>query len=192
MLRLNMRTTQPLIGMHTQLGKLEAHSTPAKLHTENRQARSNAHWTQPSVEINQYPSRHSYGFTNHTDFAKEHGQQGFSDLKKTTSRWTSEAWDNIENGGKTGRQPVKQRYDSKLQQEISKQRHIVTELIPDPEIHFHPVEARGEMDPGDVTVKIDTEAFAQTHFTPGKVETYLKQKPDVKRWVTEGKYDIYA
>ena len=99
MLRLNMRTTQPMIGMHTQLGKLEAHSTPAKLHSENRQARSNAHWTQPTVEINQYPSRHSYGFTNHTDFAKEHGQQGFSDLKKTTSRWTEEAWDNIENGG---------------------------------------------------------------------------------------------
>ena len=176
MLRLNMRTTQPMIGMHTQLGKLEAHSTPAKLHSENRQARSNAHWTQPTVEINQYPSRHSYGFTNHTDFAKEHGQQGFSDLQKTTSRWTSEAWDNIENGGKKGKKPVEQRYDSNLQQEI----------------HFHPVEAKGDVDPGDVTVKIDTEAFATTHFTPGKVETYLKQKPDLKQWVTEGKYDIYA
>lgn len=181
-----------MIGMRTQLGKLEAHSTPAKLHSENRQARSNVHWTQPSVEIDQYPSRHAYGFTNHADFASERGQQGLSDLRETTSRWTEEAWDNIENGGKPGRHPVTQRYDSKLQQEISRQRHIVTELIPDPEIHFTPVKAEGDVDPGDVTIKIDTEAFARTHFTPGQVETYLKQKPGVRRWVTEGKYDIYA
>lgn len=192
MLRLNMRITQPMIGLRTQLGKLEAHSTPAELHSENRQARSNAHWTQPSVEIDQYPSRHAYGFESHADFAREHGQQGFSDLQETTSRWTSEAWDNIDNGGKKGRNPVVQRYDSKLQQEISKERHIVTELIPDPEIHFTPVRAEGDVDPGDVTVKIQADSFAQTHFTPGQVETYLKQKPEVRRWVTEGKYDIYA
>ena len=45
---------------------------------------------------------------------------------------------------------------------------------------------------GDVTVKIDTQAFAQTHFTPGQVETYMQQKANVERWVTTGKYDIYA
>ena len=118
-----MRFTQPMISVHTQLGKLEAHSTPAELHSEARLPRSNRHWTQPSVEIDQYPSRHAYGFTNHTDFAREHGQQGFSDLSKTTSRWTQEAWDNVENSGKKGKKPVEQRYDSKLRQEISKERH---------------------------------------------------------------------
>lgn len=192
MLRLNIRFTQPMIGMRTQLGRLEAHSTPAQLHTEGRQARSNRHWTQPQLEIDQYPSRHAYGNDNHTDFAKKYGQQGFADLSKTTSRWTQEAWDNVENSGKKGRKPVEQRYDSKLRQEIGKQRHIVTELIPDPIIKFHPVEAVGEPDLGDVSVKIDTEAFAQTNFTPGKVDVYMQQKADVRRWVTEGKYDIYA
>ena len=64
MLMLNMRFTQPMIGIRTQLGKLEAHSTPAKLHTEGRQARSNRHWTQPTVDIDQYPSRHAYGNDN--------------------------------------------------------------------------------------------------------------------------------
>lgn len=192
MLRLNMRITQPIIGMHTRLGKLEAHSTPAKLHTENRQARSNAHWTQPSVEIDQYPSRHAYGFTNHTDFAKQYGQQGYRDLQQTTSRWTQEAWDNIDNGGRPGQNPVEDRYDQKLSQEISRQRILVASHIPAPVIHFTPVKAEGQVEPGDVTEHIDTEAFAATHFTPGQVETYLKQKPDVRRWVTEGKYDIYA
>ena len=85
MLRLNMRTTQPMIGMHTQLGKLETHMTPAKLHTENQQARSNAHWTQPSLEIDTYPSSHSYGYTNHTDFAQQYGQQGISDVQSGIS-----------------------------------------------------------------------------------------------------------
>ena len=68
----------------------------------------------------------------------------------------------------------------------------MTELIPDPEIKFHPIEAEGESDLGDVSVKIDTEAFAKTNFSPGKVETYLQQKANVERWVTTGKYDIYA
>ncbi|WP_037371513.1 DUF6470 family protein [Selenomonas sp. AE3005] len=194
MLRLNMRVTQPMIGMHTQLGKLEAHSTPAELHTNTRQARSNRHWTQPTVDIDQYPSRHAYGFTNHTDFAKEHGQKGFSDLSQTTSRWTQEAWDNVENSGKRGKKPVEQRYDSKLRQEIeqSKNWHIKTELIPDPVITFHPIEAVGESDLGDVSVDINAKAFAETNFTPGKVEVYMQQKANVERWVSEGKYDIYA
>ena len=187
-----MRFTQPMIGIHTQLGKLEAHSTPAQLHSDPKLPRSNRHWTQPTVDIDQYPSRHAYGNDNHTDFAKKYGQQGFADLAKTTSRWTQEAWDNVENSGKRGKKPVIQRYDSKLRQEISKERHIVTELIPDPVITFHPIEAVGQPDLGDVTVKIDTQSFAQTHFTPGQVDTYMQQEANVRRWVTEGKYDIYA
>ena len=192
MLRLNMRTTQPMIGMHMQLGKLEAHMTPAELHTENRQARSNAHWTQPSLDIDTYPSRHSYGYTNHTDFAQQYGQQGISDVQEGDSETTQKAWDNIDNGGVPGRHPVIEHYVSKLDQEISKQRYIVAEAIPDPQITFTPVKAEGEATPGDVTEQIDTEAFAQTNFTPGQVEVYMQQEPNVQRWVTEGKYDIYA
>lgn len=187
-----MRFTQPMIGMHTQLGKLEAHSTPAELHTNTRQARSNRHWTQPTVDIDQYPSRHAYGNDNHTDFAQKYGQQGFSDMAQTTSRWTQEAWDNVENSGKKGRKPIVERYDSKLRQEISKERHIVAELIPDPVITFHPIEAVGDVDVGDVTVDISADYKAQTHFTPGSVEVYMQQKANVERWVSEGKYDIYA
>ena len=68
----------------------------------------------------------------------------------------------------------------------------MAEAIPDPQITFTPVKAEGEATPGDVTEQIDTEAFAQTNFTPGQVEIYMQQKPNVQRWVTEGKYDIYA
>lgn len=192
MLRLNMRVTQAMIGMNTQLGKLDAHSVPAELHTQNKEARSNAHWTQPSIEIDTYSSRHAYGFTNHTDFAKEHGEQGFSDLAKATSNATQQAWSNIENGGKPGKNPPLEAYKNRLWQDIKKQRYIKTELIPDPTIKWNPVKAEGEPDTGDISVSIDADSFAKTNFNRGKVETYLKQKADVKRWVSEGKYDIYA
>ena len=192
MLRLNMRTTQPMIGIHTQLGKLESHMTPAQLHTENQQARSNAHWTQPALEIDTYPSRHSYGYTNHTDFAREQGQRGQSDLQAAISKKTQQAWDNIDNGGVPGRHPVIEHYQSDLSQAISQQRYLAAELIPDPQITYTPVRAEGEPTPGDVSTQIDTQPFAQTDFTPGQVEVYLQQKPEVRRWVTEGTYDIYA
>lgn len=194
MLYLNIRSTQPMIGMHTQLGKLEAYSTPARLSTENRQARSNEGCTQATIDIDSYPSRHSYGYTNHDDFAKQYGQQGFSDLKQTTSGHTQDAWQIIENAAVPGSNTLHDIAYSEVSSFISKgkNRHIVTELIPDPKITVHQSELKGTPDPGDVTVNIDTDAFAQTHFTSGQVQTYLQQKAEVRQWVTEGRYDIYA
>ena len=194
MLRLNIRMTQPMIGIHTQLGKLEAHATPARLSTENRQARSNKGWTQCRVEIDSYPSRHSYGYDSHADFAKEHGQQGFSDVQQATSGHTSEAWQMIDNAAKPGTDMIHQIYEGRITDFINKgkNRHIVAELIPDPKITVHQSELTGTIDTGDVTEHVDADAFAKTHFTPGQVETYLKQKGSVHQWVTEDRYDIYA
>ena len=194
MMYLNIRFTQPQISVHTQLSKLEAHSTPARLSTKNQQARSNQGTTQMSIDIDTYPSRHSYGYTNHADFARQYGQQGFSDLAQSTSGHTADAWNIIENAAKPGAKTLQNMAKGEVTEFINKgkNRHIVAELIPDPKITVHPSEVRGTPDRGDVTVNIDTDAFAQTHFTRGQVETYLQQKPDVRQWVTEGRYDLYA
>jgi hypothetical protein len=192
MLYLNMRVTQPMIGMHTRLGQLEAHYIPAQLHTEGRQARSNAGWTQPQLEIDSYESRHAYGNTDNADFAREHGQQGLSDLARTTSKHTEAAWHNITQAARPGSDEPAAIYDRQLAETVSRQRQITTTLIPSPKIHVTPGQVTGKADEGDVTVKADTQAFASTHFTPGQVETYLQQKADVRRWTTEGRYDIYA
>ena len=194
MLRLNIRTTQPMIGIHTRLGQLEAHATPARLSTENRQARSNKGWTQCRVDIDSYPSRHSYGYDSHGDFAKEHGQQGLSDVQQATSGHTAEAWQIIDNAARPGTNMIHQHYASQITDFINKgkNRHIVAELSPDPTITVHPSEVKGTPDRGDVTVDIDTDAFAQTHFTRGQVQTYLQQRPEVHQWTSEGRYDLYA
>ena len=194
MLYLNIRFTQPQISVHTELSKLEAHSTPARLSTENRQARSNQGTTQMTIDIDQYPSRHSYGYTNHADFAKQYGQQGFSDLAGTTSGHTQKAWQLIEGAAKPGAKMLQSFAKGEITDFINKgkNRPSVAELIPDPQFTVHPSEVKGTPDQGDVTVNIDTDAFAKTHFTRGQVQTYLQQKPDVHQWVTEGHYDLYA
>ena len=192
MLRLNIRHRLPQIGIHTQLGQLSSHSTPARLSTEGRQARSNKGWTQPEISIDTYPSRHSYGYTNHTDFAKEQGQKGFSDLAQFTSGRTEQAWANVENGGKPGRNPELEEYKNDLWSRISQQRHIVAESIPDPQITVTTSQSTGTPDLGDVSTNVDVDAFAQVSFQRGSVDTYIKDQGYLRQWTTEDRYDIYA
>ena len=189
---LNIRQTQPQIGLHTQLGQLTARYQPAQLHSEGRQASSNAGWTQPTLEIDSYASRHAYGYTNNADFAREHGQQGFSDLAKTTGQHSEAAWYNITHAARPDSGEPAAIYDRQLSERINRQRQLAIQLIPQPTIHITPGEVRGEPDPGDVTVQAETQAFAATNFTPGRVEVYMRQKGEVHQWTTEGHYDIYA
>lgn len=150
MLRLNIRTTQPMIGIHTRLGQLEAHATPARLSTENRQARSNKGWTQCRVDIDSYPSRHSYGYDSHGDFAKEHGQQGLSDVQQATSGHTAEVWQIIDNAARPGTNMIHQHYASQITDFINKgkNRHIVAAHIPAPTITCTRASSRAPSIPG--------------------------------------------
>ena len=80
--RLNIRQTLPRIGIRTQKAQLEMHTSKAELHGDYQAPRSNMGATQPTIEMDSYPSRHSYGYTNNGDFAKEYGQKGLQDLRQ--------------------------------------------------------------------------------------------------------------
>lgn len=194
MLRLNIRFTQPMLSIHTQLGRLETHSTPAVLTSENRMPRSNAGWTQPTIDIDSYESEKAYGHLNHADFARQYGQQGFQDLRQTTQRATGRAWENIENAARPGTNVIHQYYENMVMKSATeaKNRHIVTQLIPQPKITVTPGHVTGEPDLGDLTQHAESEPFATSQFTPGQVDAYLQQKGQVRQWVTEDRYDIYA
>ena len=194
MLRLNIRFTQPMLSIHTQLGRLETHSTPAVLTSENRMPRSNAGWTQPKIDIDAYESEKAYGHLNPADFAAKYGQQGFSDLQQATRSATGRAWNNIDNAARPGTDLIQQFYEGKVMKTASeaKNRHIVAELIPPPKITVTPGHVMGEPDLGDLTQHAQSDPFATSHFTPGQVDAYLQQKGNVRQWVTEDHYDIYA
>ena len=192
MLRLNMRHQLPQIDFRIQHSQMiSAHPRPAELHSNYRAPRSNMGTTMPTIEIDSYPSRHSYGYNTHIDEAREHGQKGLSDLQGTTSRRTQRAWQIIESGAQRGND-IASYYDGKLSQQINRQRRIEAQAIPDPEVHITPCQLVGEPDPGAYDVEIQTSPKADVQYQPGSVQTYVKDEGFLRRWVTEGKYDIYA
>lgn len=191
MLRLNIRHTDTRIGIHTQLSTLSAHPKPAELHTDVEPAQSGIGFTQATIDINSYPSRHSYGFTTMGDFTKDRGQKGLSDVKSSISKHAQATWDVIDNGARKGDYQVS-RAKSRFWSNVSKQRYIVAQAIPDPEITVHPSEIVGEPYLGKNQIHIDADSQAEVSYNPGGVETYIKQKGSIRMWTTEGKYDIYA
>ena len=192
MLRLNIRQSITQIGMRTQLSTLSPRMIKPEAHTEYVAPRSNKGTTQGELQIDSYPSRHSYGFTNHEDFAKQYGQQGKSDLTAAIKRHNSEAWAMINNGARPGTNQVKQQALGRLDAEINKKRYIVAQAIPDPQISYTPSQVVGETDPGKYDWSVQTDYKADVQFNRGSVETYIRQKGEVRQWVTEDRYDIYA
>ncbi len=190
--RLNIRSTMPRIGIRTQLSKLETHFKKAELHGDYQAPRANAGWEQPTLEIDSYPSRHSYGYTNHEDFARVQGQKGLQDMRQGMSRRNSQAQDMVNNAARPGRNVVAEQAKQELFSRISQQRWLDVQAIPDPQMRFTPIKAHAEPDPGHYTTRIDAESMAKSDFNRGRVETYLRQKGDLRQWVTWGKYDTYA
>ena len=193
MLCLNIRSTYPRIGLHTQLASLDSHMRPAQLSREYRAPRADVGVTQVRIDIDSYPSRHVYGNTSHGDFAAEYGQQGIQDVQEGNSSHTENAWDNIENGAVPGG-PTRQvaQAESRVDNQISQQRYLAAEHIPAPTITVTPSSVQGDIDTGKDEVTAQTYAFADVAFNPGKVDVYLQQQGNVRMWTTEGQYDIYA
>lgn len=193
MLRLNIRQTQAEVAVRRiSYTKLEAHATPAQLTSETKPARSNRGTTPIRIDIDSYPSRHSYGYDSHTDFAKEHGQQGFADVRKGISEHTEQAWTNIDQAARPDSEAIPHMYKADIEQFAKQRRVIVAVHIPDPVFTVHPSEVVGTPEPAHLEQHVSAEPFAKTHYTPGKIETYLTQKAGVQQWTSEGRYDIMA
>ena len=192
MLYLNVRHTLPMIGMRSQKNTLDAGINQPSYDQTSQQARSNKGKTQPKIDIDSYPSRHSYGYTNHTDFARENEQEGLSGVQQGTSKHTQMAWALAEDGPKAGRQVGIEFAKRDMETRVTRQRTLVAAHIPAPEIHVDPGETHGAPTPAKTTPHWHTEGMARLSFNRGSVETYLQQKGDIHSWVSEGKYDIYA
>ena len=194
MLCLNVRSTFPRIGLHTQQAWTEkAAVIPAKLSTEYVAPRADVWPSGVKVDIDSYPSRHAYGYSTMGDLTQTEGQQGLADIQQATSGHTQEAWDMIENGAKKGgSNEIIAQVKSKLASAIAKQRYLEVQSIPDPVITVTPSTMQGNIDTGKDEVTAQTYPTADVTFNPGKVEVYLEQQGSVRMWTTEGQYDIYA
>ena len=193
MLRLNIRHALPQIAIRNQQSRIEdSHMIPAQIHAKDEQARSNKGVTQARIDIDSYPSRHSYGYSTMGDFTRENGQRGISDNQAAISGHAQSTWSVIDNGAKSGNY-VQSTERQKLFSDAHKSIEIEAMMIPDPITTVsEPSEVVGESDRGDVTVEITTTPSASIKITPGRAETYLANEGFIRRWISQDKYDIYA
>lgn len=192
MLRLNIRHQLPRIAIQQQWGKFDsAAAVPAQVSTEDRQARSNLGVTQSSINIDSYPSRRGYGARNMTDFTRERGQKGLSDVRSATSSRTQEGWSRATNAAKRGND-IAQKYKNEMMSKYTARTIVEMNLMPEPNISGNPSQVVGTPDTGDVTAEIQPATSPNVSYTPGSAETYLADEGFIRRWVTEGNYDIYA
>ena len=72
MLRLNIRHELPQTTIRNHMGRIDKNAVvPAELHTNSQFAKSNQGFTQPAVEIDNYPSRREWGARNLDDLTRE-------------------------------------------------------------------------------------------------------------------------
>lgn len=192
MLYLNIRHTLPRIGIDMRPSTLDSRIVQPRAESEIRQAESHMGVKQPTNTMNSYPSRRAYGARTVDDLTREKGQEGYSDVRQATSSHTRKAWSMIDNGAKKGRNEIKSQAKGELSAEISRQRYMEVQAVPDPEVSVTPVQATGDIDTGSWDYRINTAEKADVTFNRGDIRIYLEQAGSIHRWVTEGRYDIYA
>jgi len=192
MLYLNIRHTLPRIGIDMHISTLSSRIKKPQPQGDYEAPQSKLGYSQPSMEVDSYPSRHSYGHSTMKDFTKQCGDQGKSDVRQSTSKHAQDTWSIIDNAARKGRDIFDEQADGRLSAEVSKQRHIEAKAIPDPIVTMHPSELHGTTEPGHHSVKIETSSTADVKYNPGKFEVYLQDRGSIRMWTTEGHYDIYA
>jgi len=184
---LNIRTRQPQIGMETQRGKLEMTTPPVTLDIDNGSATVDIHTIPAELEIDQYPSRASYGVLSTADRilqtyrrAKQQASEGIARRAQEGAQFlnTSDASSVIAN-----------REKSKLSEMPTMKVKLCQ--VTSPTIKYTPSEVEMQAQIRPVSLKVNNQPV-NTNYTRPEVNIYLKQKSDVKMWVSEDKYDIYA
>ena len=182
-----MKSTNAMLDMDIKPGKLDISSKQAKLSRDYVPARSGVTSSAVVVEIDQYPSRAAYGMKSAMDATKEMAQEALQKVKDATASIASE-----------GTQVAKYGHKRNVFADIAKGN--ITELknrvltlgeIPAPTITVRPSEIVGENDVGKDEVTIEPSPVEYS-YQPVEISYYLKQKPSIQFWTSEGKYDINA
>ncbi len=190
--RLNTRHELPQIAMRQTQGRLDQSGIiQPQVQGTNRQARSNKTVSQPSLDINNYPSRRAYGHRTMNDLTAEQGQRGISNAKSATSSHARQGWAAATNAAKRG-DDISQNVRAEIFSKYQARAVFELNFIQDPQIQGQPNQVVGEPDLGDISVDIETAPSARLQYTPGSVETYLQNEGFIRHWVSYDSYDIYA
>lgn len=190
--RLNTRHELPQIAIRQTQGRLnESGIIQPQPQGRNQQARANKTVSQPSLDINSYPSRRAYGHRTMNDLTAEQGQRGISNAKSAASSHTRQGWAAATNAAKRG-DDISQNVRAEMFSNYQARAVFELTFIQDPQMQGRPNQVIGEPDMGDISVDIQTAPSARLQYTPGSVETYLQNEGFIRHWVSYDSYDIYA
>jgi hypothetical protein len=184
---LNIRTRQPQIGMETQRGKLEMTTPPITLDIDHGATTVDIHTIAANLEIDQYPSRASYGILSTTDRILQTYQQAKQQANEGIARRAEEGTQFLKNPHVSS--IIGNREKSKLS-EMPTMEVKLCQVAP-PTINYTPSQVKFDVNVRPLSLKVNNQPVS-INYTRPEVNVYLKQKSDVKMWVSEDKYDIYA
>ncbi|MBP2630542.1 MAG: hypothetical protein H6Q70_1170 [Firmicutes bacterium] len=184
---LNIRTQQPRIDLNIQRGKLDMRTPPVKLDIDNGSATVDIHTTHATLEIDSYPSRASYGLLSTADQVRQSSQEAKQDAAEGIARRAQEGTAFLETS--SPKNVIANREKSKLS-EMPTMQVKLCQVTP-PTINYTPSEVEFTPKIRPASSKVDAPPV-EINYTRPQVNTYVKQKSDVRMWVSEDKYDIYA
>lgn len=190
---MNVRHQLPTTGIRQTQAKLNsAPFKQAEIHTNQKFAKTSQHATLVKVDIDQYPCRKVFGYRKPEDYAREKGQQGLENVKAITSKHTQGAWDAAKNAARPGHNVPIEEAKANLRNQVIKWPQWTMTDIPDPVFTVIPSRIEGSMDPGSTDLDIQTTDKPDFDYTPGKAETYMKDKGFIRMWMTKGYIDVEA
>lgn len=187
MLFLNIRSTQARIGLDINRGHMNIHSPRGEWHMEHEPAQCNLSVGRTTVELNSKPFYEALDRYKPDALYRKYAQEGRQGVLEGISRRMHEAEMFNKNGARTnviaqiGKQALYEPY--KLV--------VGLEITPPADLTVHKGELQGSNDVGSLKKEYELPPI-QFDYTPATVQTYLQQQGDIRMWVTEGRYDIYA
>lgn len=184
---LNIRTQQPQIGMKTQFGKFDVKTPPIGLEIRNSAVEVEIHATPDVLQIDQYPSRASCGILSVADTIAQNAKQAEQKASEGIARRAREG-SAFSKTAKTSNLLARQAgADLREMPEMK----IQLAIVKPPTIKYTQGELKVKVNLKPTALKTNGQSVT-IDYTPSKVNIYLRQEANIRMWVSEGKYDIYA
>jgi len=187
MLCLNIRSTQPQIGITVQPGQMDMHSKQPELDMKSKPAQVNVWSSAVKVDLDTTACRATYGLKSTAVVVAETAKKAVQQAEEGTAKRARIGTQLVNNATKTNVFAVNAKADLSEMPEAK----IGLAAVPDVKITVHPSEIEGKNDVGSLAVSFQITPV-DVQYTPATVHTYLDRAGSVKIWATEGKYDIYA
>lgn len=188
MLCLNIRSTQPQIGLNVNHGVLDMKSRDADIQVEEHRPATVGIWPDSAViEVDAAACRDVYADKRLTTMMREYAQKGLQALQEYTAKQAQIGTQFLKSGHKVDVPAML------AKQSVTESSNVEIGLanVPAPIITVRNNKMQGRIDPGSFKLKI-TEHPVENNYTPTTVKSYIEQQGSIRMWVTEGKYDIYA